>query len=379
MRERGRRCAHAAQLATLDTDGQGLQRAAQRLHDEWRARAAEVGLGRTELEAVLDRRAPRGALAPDPTSIAAHLSSPAGLTADASAFDRRAVLRGLATLHRAAWTVVSSSAWRTSGFTRMNLALEPSSKRSMRAPGTRRPRCSRRSAADRAREGRRRRRAGIVPPQRARGACPCVRLCSLTSSADSGSSHSRPRAAGSRSCAPPRARARRYALRGGSRRVGIHGSARLRMRAGCSRRGRAAGTRGHRQRDDRAGAAGSPSRLGPAAGLGAGDRSKRQAWSGRGPCWSSPITRRRRSSKMVLVGDDRQLPELEAGGAFRGLAERVGGLELRRVHRQAADWDRAALEQLRRGNVDSWADGVPRAGAARRPAICDRATRATRE
>ena len=32
----------------------------------------------------------------------------------------------------------------------------------------------------------------------------------------------------------------------------------------------------------------------------------------------------RSAAKLVLVGDDRQLPEIEAGGAFRSLAERLG-------------------------------------------------------
>jgi hypothetical protein len=35
-------------------------------------------------------------------------------------------------------------------------------------------------------------------------------------------------------------------------------------------------------------------------------------------------------TKLVLMGDDRQLPELEAGGAFAGLAHRLGAHELRR-------------------------------------------------
>ena len=34
--------------------------------------------------------------------------------------------------------------------------------------------------------------------------------------------------------------------------------------------------------------------------------------------------RARSSAKLVLVGDDRQLPEIQAGGAFRALAERLG-------------------------------------------------------
>jgi ATP-dependent exoDNAse (exonuclease V) alpha subunit len=40
-------------------------------------------------------------------------------------------------------------------------------------------------------------------------------------------------------------------------------------------------------------------------------------------------------SKLVLVGDDRQLPEIDAGGAFRRLARELGAIELHQVHRQA--------------------------------------------
>ncbi len=39
-------------------------------------------------------------------------------------------------------------------------------------------------------------------------------------------------------------------------------------------------------------------------------------------------------AKLVLVGDDRQLPEIDAGGAFRALADQLGALELREVRRQ---------------------------------------------
>src|SRR5947209_17943708 len=64
---------------------------------------------------------------------------------------------------------------------------------------------------------------------------------------------------------------------------------------------------------------------------------------------------RERDAKLVLVGDDRQLPEIEAGGAFRALAEREGALELREVRRQREPWDRAALNALREGRVEVWA------------------------
>ena len=60
-------------------------------------------------------------------------------------------------------------------------------------------------------------------------------------------------------------------------------------------------------------------------------------------------------AKLVLVGDDRQLPEIHAGGAFRALAEDLDALELTEVRRQREAWDRDALAALRRGDVERWA------------------------
>jgi conjugative relaxase-like TrwC/TraI family protein len=55
-------------------------------------------------------------------------------------------------------------------------------------------------------------------------------------------------------------------------------------------------------------------------------------------------------SKLVLVGDPRQLPEIEAGGAFAGLMSRIGAIELTENRRQHELWERGALDQLRHGN-----------------------------
>ncbi len=63
----------------------------------------------------------------------------------------------------------------------------------------------------------------------------------------------------------------------------------------------------------------------------------------------------RADGKLVLVGDDRQLPEIQAGGAFRTLAERLGADELREVRRQREPWDREALGALRAGDVERFA------------------------
>jgi len=53
--------------------------------------------------------------------------------------------------------------------------------------------------------------------------------------------------------------------------------------------------------------------------------------------------------KLVLVGDHRQLPELGAGGAFRGMVNRGLAVELTENRRQVHAWERRALDHLREG------------------------------
>ena len=59
----------------------------------------------------------------------------------------------------------------------------------------------------------------------------------------------------------------------------------------------------------------------------------------------------RSRSKVVLVGDDQQLPEIEAGGSFRGLRRRGTLVELSQVRRQPTRWERDALDLIRSGNA----------------------------
>src|SRR5688500_18636649 len=56
--------------------------------------------------------------------------------------------------------------------------------------------------------------------------------------------------------------------------------------------------------------------------------------------------------QLVLVGADRQPPELEAGGCFRGLSRRLPSIVLGDNRRQHASWERRALMELRDGEVD---------------------------
>lgn len=62
----------------------------------------------------------------------------------------------------------------------------------------------------------------------------------------------------------------------------------------------------------------------------------------------------RSGARLVLVGDDRQLPEIDAGGAFGELARGPRVTELHEVRRQQQEWDRDALAQLRDGDVEQF-------------------------
>jgi conjugative relaxase-like TrwC/TraI family protein len=57
-------------------------------------------------------------------------------------------------------------------------------------------------------------------------------------------------------------------------------------------------------------------------------------------------------AKVVLVGDDRQLAAIDAGGGFRAFRLRLGASELVENRRQQQAWEREALELVRSGLVD---------------------------
>lgn len=65
-------------------------------------------------------------------------------------------------------------------------------------------------------------------------------------------------------------------------------------------------------------------------------------------------------AKVVLVGDPCQLAEIDAGGAFRGLRARLGASVLTENRRQSEAWERDALAELRAGDpcraIDAYLD-----------------------
>ncbi len=68
------------------------------------------------------------------------------------------------------------------------------------------------------------------------------------------------------------------------------------------------------------------------------------------------------NAKVVLVGDPCQLPEIEAGGGFVGLADRLGRAALRTNRRQTNQWERDALALIRQGHTNQAIDAYVRHG-----------------
>jgi ATP-dependent exoDNAse (exonuclease V) alpha subunit len=81
----------------------------------------------------------------------------------------------------------------------------------------------------------------------------------------------------------------------------------------------------------------------------------------------------RAGGKLVLVGDHRQLQELEAGGTFRALVRRGLAVELTENRRQREAWERQALDQLRDGKPE---EAVPAYAAHERIHVADTSAQA---
>lgn len=59
----------------------------------------------------------------------------------------------------------------------------------------------------------------------------------------------------------------------------------------------------------------------------------------------------RAGAKLVLIGDPEQLQPIEAGAAFRAIADRIGYSELQTIYRQREGWMRNASLDLARGDI----------------------------
>jgi len=67
-------------------------------------------------------------------------------------------------------------------------------------------------------------------------------------------------------------------------------------------------------------------------------------------------------AKTLLVGDPKQLPEIDAGGLFSALAKRLPTVHLTENRRQTDPIERQALGDLRHGNIDAALAGLERTG-----------------
>jgi len=67
-------------------------------------------------------------------------------------------------------------------------------------------------------------------------------------------------------------------------------------------------------------------------------------------------------AKVVLVGDPEQLQAIEAGAAFRAIAERVGAMEITEVRRQREAWQQQATRDLATGRTEAALARYDRAG-----------------
>jgi Ti-type conjugative transfer relaxase TraA len=73
----------------------------------------------------------------------------------------------------------------------------------------------------------------------------------------------------------------------------------------------------------------------------------------------------KRGAKVVLVGDPEQLQAIEAGAAFRSIAERHGAIEITGIRRQQEEWQRTATRQLATGRTDQALEAYDGAGHIR--------------
>jgi Ti-type conjugative transfer relaxase TraA len=69
-----------------------------------------------------------------------------------------------------------------------------------------------------------------------------------------------------------------------------------------------------------------------------------------------------RGAKVVLVGDPEQLQAIEAGAAFRSIAERHPHVEITEIRRQREDWQRDATRHLATGRTREALDAYEAAG-----------------
>jgi conjugative relaxase-like TrwC/TraI family protein len=348
--ERGEDGARAARMAALLTRrAKGPLPVGGALHGEWRERAAELGFGREDLRATLGR-APWPVLEPERLSeVAAHLAGPEGLTESRSHFDRRRVVRAVSEL-AGAGAAAREVERMADAFLASSRVVELPGAGPAGEPGFTTPELLR-LEADLVERALARRRVGAATAPEEVVAEAIRRRPALTGE---------------------QAEMVRRLLTDGD------GVAVVRGRAGAGKTYALDPTReawedaGHRvvgaALSARAAAeleAGSGIPSGTVAGLllALGDPGlldgrtvvviDEAAMVGTRQLARLVAETARAEAKLVLVGDDAQLPEIAAGGAFRGLAERLDVIHLEGNRRQEGAWERQALLDIREGRAES--------------------------
>jgi Ti-type conjugative transfer relaxase TraA len=353
----GGRSAHAAEIAALETRKvKDYNVSAGRLREEWRARAAELGLDQHVLSLVLDRRAPGRPAQPDLAATAEEIAAPGGITEQSSTFDRRDVLRDWAEAHREGATVDRLEAltdrWLASDHA---VQLEPANQRQQlggaRYSTPQMLALEERLIADAV--ARRSTGVAAIDPEKvdelllARRDHLAAEQSAMTRAlTTSGDGVQIVRAAAgtgkTRSLSAARDAWEAEGVRVFGTALAARAAAEMETLAGID-----STTIARLLLDVNQGnglPAGSVLVIDEAGMVGSRtiDRLAQHATE--------------THSKLVLVGDDRQLPEIDAGGAFRRLAGELGAIELHQVHRQDEPWDRDALADLRQGRVQAWSD-----------------------
>jgi conjugative relaxase-like TrwC/TraI family protein len=353
----GGRSAHAAEIAALETRKvKDYNVPAGRLREEWRARAAELGLDPHVLSLVLDRRAPGRPAQPDLAATAEEIAAPGGITEQSSTFDRRDVLRDWAEAHREGATVDRLEAladrWLASNHA---VQLEPANRRQQlggaRYSTPQMLALEERLIADAV--ARRGTGVAVLDPEKVdelllarRDRLAAEQSAMTRALATSGDGVQVVRAAAgtgkTRSLSAARDAWEAEGVRVFGTALAARAAVEMETLAGID------STTIARLLLD----------VDQGNGLPAGSV---LVVDEAGMVGSRTIDRLARHatethSRLVLVGDDRQLPEIDAGGAFRRLAGELGAIELHQVHRQYEPWDRDALADLRQGRVQAWSE-----------------------
>jgi conjugative relaxase-like TrwC/TraI family protein len=346
MAERGETSARAAQVAALDT------RRAKR-HDldggamahQWRARAAAEGFGPDALAAVLGRAALEPLSPEEWEVVAAELSSAEGLTAQVSTFVRRDVVAGIAERRRAGAPVAEVEALAADYLARPEVVAL----RGGRFSTTDMLRIERAALAEV--ERRRGTGAGVVPEEALAAAVSrrpslepeqVAMARRLTTSGDGVEVVAAPAGAGKTfaldACREAWERAGRSVLGAA---LAARTAAELQADSGITS-STVAALLADLDRPESDGLPRGGVLVVDEAGM-VGTRTLARLLDHAADA----------DAKVVLVGDARQLPEIEAGGLFAHLAARPEAVRLVGNRRQREAWERAALADFRDGALDA--------------------------